>query len=170
MSTFSYAQSATFTLAHARQLASKIAADLNACSRLHGEPALSLVEKYNEELVELLRNGYLSQYEFGFQRNYERVLSWSYQVDASGSISTDDRAGKMSAYVDLSGTTFFNFAWYSAKYHALTSDQQSAFKDSHPINRTSGDPPSDGAGWWSGTEKNYSAGGTGVSRRSFRSF
>ncbi len=100
----------------------------------------------------------------------QRVLSWSYEVDASGSIASDDRAGKMSAYVDLSGTSFFNYVWYSSKYHDLTSGQQSTFEDSHPVNRTSGDPPSDGAGCWSGTEKNYSAGGTVVSRRSFRSY
>ena len=170
MSTFSYTQSATFTVTHARHLASKIAADLNACSRLHGQPSISAVENYNEELAELLRYGYLSQYEFGFQRDVERVLSWSYMVDASGAVTGDDRAGKMSAYVDLSGTTFFNYVWYSAKYHDLSSGQQSSFKASHPVNRTSGDPPSDGAGYWSGTEKNYSAGGTGVSRRSFRSY
>ncbi|MCA9217178.1 MAG: hypothetical protein KDB27_29115 [Planctomycetales bacterium] len=170
MSTFTHTQSATFTVTHARYLASKIAADLNACSRLHGRPAISVVEKYNEELIELLRYGYLSQYEFGFKRSDKRVLSWSYEVDASGAVSGDDRAGKMSAYVDLSDTSFFNYVWYSAKYQNLTSDQQAAFKDSHPINRASGSPPSDGNGVWSGTEKNYSAGGTGISRRSFRSF
>ena len=113
MSTFSFTHSATFTVTHARHLASKIAADLNACSRLHGRPAISSVESYNEELVELLRYGYLSQYEFGFKRNEMRVLSWLYEVDASGSISSDDRAGKMSAYIDLSGTAFFNFLCYS---------------------------------------------------------
>ena len=170
MSTFSYTRSATFTVTHARHLASKIAADLNACSRLHGQPSISTVENYNEELVEVLRYGYLSQYEFGFQRHDERVLSWSYEVDASGAVTGDDRAGKMSAYVDLSGATFFNYVWYSDKYHDLSYDQKSSFKETHPVNRTSGDPPSDGAGYWSGTEKNYSAGGTGVSRRSFRSF
>ena len=113
MSTFSFTHSATFTVTHARHLASKIAADLNACSRLHGRPAISSVESYNEELVELLRYGYLSQYEFGFKRNEMRVLSWLYEVDASGSISSDDRAGKMSAYIDLSGTAFFNFLCFS---------------------------------------------------------
>ena len=170
MSTFSFTHSSTFTVTHAKHLASKIAADLNACSRLHGQPSVSSVDLYNEELVELLRYGYLNRYEFGFERDDERVLSWSYEVDASGNISTDDRAVKMSAYVDLSGTSFFNFLWYSSKYSDLTSDQQATFKGSHSVNRTAGDPPSDGAGYWSGTEKNYSAGGTGVSRRSFRSY
>ena len=170
MSTFTHTSSATFTVTHAKHLASKIAADLNACSRLHGHPSVSAVENYDDELVELLRYGYLSRYEFGFKRDEERVLSWSYEVGSYGNIETDERAGKMSAYVDLSGTTFFNYAWYSSKYHDLTPEQQSTFKHSHPVNRTSGDPPTDGAGYWSGTEKNYSAGGTGVSRRSFRSY
>lgn len=170
MSTFSFTHSATFTVTHARHLASKIAADLNACSRLHGRPAISSVESYNEELVELLRYGYLSQYEFGFKRNEMRVLSWLYEVDASGNISSDDRAGKMSAYIDLSGTVFFNFLCYSSKYHSLDSDQQASYKSSHSVNRTTGDPPTDGAGCWTVTEKSYSAGGTGISRRSFRSY
>ncbi|QDV85400.1 hypothetical protein [Planctomycetes bacterium TBK1r] len=170
MSTFTHTASATFTITHAKHLASKIAADLNACSRLHGNPSVAAVENYNAELVELFRYGYLSRYEFGFKRDEKRVLSWSYEVSTSGNIETDERAGKMSAYVDLGGTTFFNYAWYSSKYNSLASDQQSTFKDSHPVNRTSGDPPSDGLGSWSGTEKNYSAGGTGVSRQSFRSY
>jgi hypothetical protein len=131
---------------------------------------VAAVGDYSDELVELLRYGYLSRYEFGFKRHEMRVLSWSYEVDSYGNIETDDRAGKMSAYIDLDGTAFFNYAWYSSKYHSLTSGQQSAFKDSHPVNRTSGNPPSDGAGHWSGTEKNYSAGGTAISRRSFRSY
>ena len=170
MSTSSFTNSSTFTVTHAKYLASKIAADLNACSRLHGKPAIALVERYNQELVELLRYGYLSQYEFGFKREDRRVLSWSYEVDTAGNISGDDRPGKMSAYVDLSGTTFFNFLCYSTKYHNLTTDQQASFKSSHPVNRSSGNPPIDGDGFWSGAEKNYSAEGTGVSRRSFRSF
>ncbi len=169
MSTFTRTHAATFTITHAKYLASKIAADLNASSRLHGRPAISVVEQYNEELIELLRYGYLSQYEFGFKRNGKRVLSWAYEVDSYGSISGDDRPGKMSAYVDLSTTSFFNYVSYTDKYFNLSLDEQAAFKASHPINRTSGDPPSDGNGVWSGTEKNYSAGGTGVSRRSFRS-
>jgi len=169
MPTFTHTTTATFTVTHAKHLASKIAADLNACSRLHGQPSVTAVENYSDELVELLRYGYLSRYEFGFQRDDNRVLSWSYEVNSYGNIKTDDRAGKMSAYVDLDGTTFFNYTWYSSKYSNLTSDQQSTFKDSHPVNRTSGDPPSDGVGSWSGTEKNYSAGGTSISRQSFRS-
>ncbi|QEG35823.1 HORMA-1 domain-containing protein [Bythopirellula goksoeyrii] len=170
MSTYTYTQSSTFTVTHAKHLASKIAADLNACSRLHGQPAISSVKSYNEELIELLRNGYLSRYEFGFKCDDKRVLSWSYDITPAGNIETDDRAGKMSAYVDLSGTTFFNYVWYSGKYHGMNSDQQATFKGTHPINRTPGDPPADGVGYWTGTEKNYSAGGTEVSRRSFRSY
>lgn len=170
MSTFSFTHSATFTITHAKHLASKIAADLNVCSRLHGRPTVSQVDSYNEELIELLRYGYLSRYEFGFKRDEKRVLSWSYEVTSSGNIETDDRAGKLSAYVDLSGTTFFNFVWYSSKYNSMSVDEQTTFDGTHPVNRTTGEPPSDGAGYWSGTEKTYSSGGTGVSRRSFRSY
>lgn len=170
MSTFTRTETATFTITHAKHLASKIAADLNACSRLHGKPSVTAVESYNAELVELLRYGFLSSYEFGFQQDDKRVLSWSYDVTTDGNIESDDRAGKMSAYVDLDGASFFNYAWYSSKYGSLTSDELLIFKESHSINRTTGDPPSDGAGYWSGTEKNYAAGGTGVSRRSFRSY
>lgn len=170
MSTFTHTRSATFTVTHAKHIASKIAADLNVCSRLHGQPSTLAVENYNDELVELLRYGYLSRYEFGFKREEKRVLSWSYEVNSHGHIEGDERAGKMSAYVDLEGAAFFNYAWYSSKYSNLTSEEKVAFKETHRIDRTSGDPPSDGAGYWSGTEKNYSAGGTGVSRRSFRSY
>ena len=77
MSAFSFSHSATFTITHAKYLASKIVADLNVCNRLHGRPTVSQVESYSEELIELLRYGYLSRYEFGFKRDAKRVLSWS---------------------------------------------------------------------------------------------
>lgn len=170
MSTYSYSQSTTFTVTHAKHLASKIAADLNACSRLYNRPSIATVDDYTEELVELLRNGYLKKYEFGFQRDDKRVLSWSYTVDSSGNIQTDERAGKMFADVDLSNTTFFNFLWYTDKYFALTSAEKENFKGSHSVSRSSGDPPGDGAGYWTGTQKNYSSGGTGISRNSFRAY
>ena len=51
MSTYSYTQSTTFTVTHAKHLASKIAADLNACSRLYNQPSLATVDDYTEELT-----------------------------------------------------------------------------------------------------------------------
>lgn len=101
--------------------------------------------------------GYLKKYEFGFMRDDKRVLSWVYTVNSSGNIETDERAGKMFADVDLSNTTFFNYLWYTDKYFALPSGEKENFKNSHPVNRTSGNPPGDGSGYWTGTQKNYSS-------------
>lgn len=41
-----------------------------------------------------VNDGYVSSYEFGFQKGGERILSWQYSVDSSGNLNAaDDRPG-----------------------------------------------------------------------------
>jgi len=164
---FSYTKSATFTITHARYLSSKVAADMHLCAQYYGNPTEAWVREYAEELAQYLNNGYLEEYEFGYKKNGIRVVSWRYKVDENGTITTDDRAGKVIPYVDISGASFFNYLTQNSSFFALSSDQRTWFKSALPVQRTGGDPPSDGQGYWT-SDRNYYSTGRGLNRQTFQ--
>ena len=161
--------SASFTCTHAEYLASKVVADLYQCSRLYGSPTSALVPKYETELVELLTRGYVTQYEFGFKKNDERIVSWRYSVNSAGELTggKDERAGGVYARADITGAAHYNFMSYSASWYELTSEAQAKIKDSLPFTRTPGSLPGDGNGYWV-SDRTYGNGGTSVARETFR--
>ena len=57
---------ATFTRTNATHLAAKVIADLYQRSVLYGRPTEDAIDDYETELIELLANGYVDTYEFGF--------------------------------------------------------------------------------------------------------
>jgi hypothetical protein len=165
---FSYTTSTTFTITHARYLASKIAADMHLCTQYYGQPSEQRIREYAEELAQYLNSGYVKRYEFGYKKpDNARVVTWRYDVDENGFITTDDRAGKVVPYVDVSIASFFNFLTWNDRFSRLTSQEQSRFKEGLPIQRTSGYPPTDGSGYWR-TDRNYFSGGRGLSRQTFQ--
>lgn len=166
---FSYTKTATstFTIVHARYLASKVAADLHLCAQYYGQPSEQRIREYAEELAQYLNEGYLKEYEFGYQKNNQRVVTWRYRVDENGLISTDDRSGKIVPYVDIQGASFFNYLTQNSRFFQLSAAQQARFKSSLPIQRTNGDPPSDGTGYWT-SDRNYYSGGRGLARQNFQ--
>ena len=168
MSTDTTTTSETFTITHARHLASKIAADLRLCSNYYGTPSESDIYNYTEELIILLKDGYVSTYEFGFEKNNTRIVSCKYAVRSNGSITTDDRAGKIYSCADISGANFYSFLSYSSAWLALTIEQKAKIQANYKIQRTPGCAPVDGNGYWS-NDKTYSAGSTALNRGTFRS-
>jgi hypothetical protein len=165
--TSSLTKTTTFTIIHARYLASKVAADLHLCARYYGEPSESGIRDFAEELAQYLSAGYIDEYEFGFKKNENRVVSWRYKVDSTGALTTDDRAGKVVPYVDIAGASFFNFLRQNSKFFSLSSADQAGFKASLPITRVVGEQPSDGSGYWV-SDRNYFAGGCGLNRQTFQ--
>ena len=135
MTTFTSSSTATFTLTHARHLASKFAADMNVCRRYYGEPTQNRVDDYNRELTELLRHGYIDQYEFGFKKAGMRALSWRYSVDASGNLDGDDRAGKLLPSADIDGCDYFNTIWVRqvAGPHGRAAGKVRGRRPDHPV-------------------------------------
>ncbi len=156
----------TFTLTNARYLASKVITDLQLCSYRYGNPYESSLNDYQEELTELLRGRYLKTYEFGYKKNGMRVVSWFYTVNPSGIISSNDRPGGIFRKADILGATYFNFITYSEKWKSLKYEDQQRIKDNLPIQRTNGESPQDGAGYWI-EDKNYHSGGCSVGRKTF---
>ena len=61
----------TFTVTHARHLASKVATDLKRIQRFYGEPSDKWINDYEDELVTLLKGGYVETVTYGFQRGGE---------------------------------------------------------------------------------------------------
>jgi hypothetical protein len=161
---YSYTSTTTFTLTHARYLGSKIAADLRQLWLFYDNPDKAIIDKYAEEFAVLVSAGYLSSVEYGFKRDGKVIYSLRYTL---ASLSQDDRAGGVATNLDLSGTTFYSYLRYSSKWDALSSSQQAQVESSLPFKRTGAPEPSMGFGFWS-EEKQYSAAGTGVGRKAFK--
>jgi len=165
--TNTYTKTATFTITHARHLSSKVAADMHLCAQYYGMPSEESIRKYAEELAQYVNEGYVEEYEFGYKKNNQRVVSWRYRVDANGVLTADDRSGKVVAYVDVTGATFFNFLTQNSRYYQLTQAERARFKADLPVQRSEGEPPSDGSGYWT-SDRNYYSGGCGLSRQTFQ--
>jgi len=49
----------TFTVTHARHMAAKVGTDLKRMQRLYGLPSDADIAKYEAEVIEFLKSGYL---------------------------------------------------------------------------------------------------------------
>jgi hypothetical protein len=164
---YSVTTSETFSIIHARRLSSKVAADMHLCAHYYGHPSETRIREFAEELAQYLNEGYVRQYEFGYQKNETRVVTWRYTVGENGLLTTDERPGSVVAHADVSGASFFNYLWRNARFFKLSDAEQARFETSLPFQRTNGAPPSDGAGYWK-SDRNYFSGGRGLSRETFQ--
>lgn len=164
-----FTTSSTFTITEAKYLTSKIAADMHLCALYYGNPGEIAIRIYSEELAILLRDGYVEAYEFGYKKDGQRVVCWRYTVHADGSVSADDSPGKVVSFADISGAAFYNHLSPSQKWFGLGESERDRVKRSLPIQRSAGELPSDGSGYWVG-DRQYSSSGVGCSRQTFRPF
>lgn len=165
----SYTKTATFTIVHARYLASKAAADMHLCAQYYGKPSEQEIREYAEELAQYLNAGFLEEYEFGYKKDGKRIVTWRYKVDSNGNLTTDDRPGKVVPYVDITGAVFFNYLIQNSRFFNLSSQQRVDFEAGLPVKRTPGAPPVDGAGYWT-SDRNYFSAGCGLNRQTFQPF
>lgn len=164
---YTYTTTETFTLTHARRLAAKVVADMYQCQRLYGGISDAEIEEYQQELAVMLLGGYVKSYEFGFKTSDDhRVVSWRYSVGPAGDLE-GGRSGGLHPNADVSSARTFNYMTYSDEWHALEASERDTIKNSHPVNRTAGQPPQDGNGYWD-TSRVYVAGGAAVTREEFR--
>ena len=66
---YSFTESRTFTVTHARHMAAKVATDLKRMQRFYGQPGDATIADYEEEVIELLKGGYLRTVAYGFRFN-----------------------------------------------------------------------------------------------------
>ena len=166
---FTTTRSSTFTITNARYLTSKIAADMHLCANYYGRPSEQSIRDYAEELAQLLNDGYVEKYEFGYERNDQRIVCWHYKVDSLGLITTDDRPGKLVSTVETVGASFYNHLWYSSAWFELSLSERERIEFQLPVKRVTGPAPTDGVGYWT-SDKNYFSGGKGFSRQTFRPY
>ena len=161
---FSYTESTTFTIAHARHIASKVATDLKRFQRFYCTPADEMIAQYEQELVVLLKHDVVAEVVYGFKRNDRWTEAAARYVSSSGGIlMADDDPGKIRPGLDIAHTFFTSFLIYTAKWHSLPEADRTAIKSQCPFPRTTGATPGLEVGVWV-DDLNYTAGGRGLGR------
>jgi hypothetical protein len=155
----------TVTETGARELAGKVASDLRQFALHYGEPELSEIPDYMQELEALLRRGYLSTYSFGYRRNGSAVMAYHYVV-AQGQL-TGGRPGGIDPSISVAGASYFNYVTYADSWWQLGISQRDAFRATLNIKRIHGEEPSYAGGVWVETRA-YGVGGTELTRRLFK--
>jgi hypothetical protein len=159
--------SESFTLTHSKYLASKVTSDMWRCQQLYGVPSTDQINNYGTELAILIRDGYVSAYEYGFHTEGQRVISWRYTVVGSSLEGGDDRPGKIVSGVNVGAASFFNQLTYSDAWFKLSETERGNIKTNLPVQRITKDGPKDGAGYWQ-QDRHYSTNGVSMPRSTFR--
>ena len=154
----------TFTVAHARHMATKVAADLKRLQRFYGKPSDESIAKYEVEITELLKFGYLGEVTYGFKRGSNHIaptLRYTAKMLATDS-GQDDDPGRIPMGCNVAGATFFTYLSYSSAWWQLTADQRAKFESGLPFQRTDGEAP--GVDGKYVEDRTYSAGGRALGR------
>lgn len=161
MGSFSVTASASFTITHARYLASKVATDLKRLQGLYRsyDPSNAEIDSYEAELTYLLKHDAVGSVVYGYQRNGVWTPACvRYTVDASGSIQADDDPGKVRPGHDVTNAVFTSCLSYSDSWSSRTASERAAIENASPLQRTTGSAPGLERGYWA-DDRSYSAGG-----------
>src|SRR4051812_43126141 len=115
---YSYTESSTFTVTHARHMAAKVATDLKRMQRFYGHPSDTRIGQFEAEAIELIKAGYLGTVTYGFQRNgnwIEPTLRYTAR-DLAGASANDDDPGRIRPGADVSGAVFKSYLTYTEVY------------------------------------------------------
>ncbi|MCP4201935.1 MAG: hypothetical protein GY769_08380 [bacterium] len=158
----------TFTLAHARRIASKVATDLLRFQTLYRSPSTVWIDKYETEMVELLRHDGIKNVVYGFKRDGKWTeAAVRYKALPGGILVADDDPGKIRPRLDVAGASFTSFLSYSGQWFNLPAHQRVAIERKLPFQRSFGESPPLETGHWS-DDLNYYAGGRGLGRSTVR--
>lgn len=158
----------TFTITHARHIASKVATDLKRFQRFYLSPSDEWIDKYEAELAVLLKYDAVDEVVYGFKRNaLWTMASARYVALPGGSIQVDDDPGKIRSGFDVSGASFTSFLTYSSRWSAISPTERANIERELPFQRTTQNTPGLEAGYWA-DDRNYVAGGRGLGRSTVR--
>lgn len=168
MSSYTSTATETFTVTHARYIASKVATDLKRFQRFYGSPTDHWIDQYEAELVGLLKHEAVDYVVYGFQRNaLWTPASVRYRALPGGNLASDDDPGKIRPGIDVAGARFTSFLAYSTKWFALPLAERQRIEQDLPFQRSTATTPGLETGYWA-DDLNYSAGGRGLGRSSVR--
>ncbi len=167
---YSYTESRTFTVTHARHMAAKVATDLKRMQRFYGKPSDASIADYETEATEMLRAGYLDTVTYGFKRDgkwIEPTLRYTAR-DLAGASANDDDPGRIRPGADINGASFYSYMTYTAAWDRLSQTERDAFKAALPFTRNGAPEPAI-SGYLS-NDRTYSSGGRALDRATVRSF
>jgi hypothetical protein len=167
---YTFSQSTTFTLTHAKHMAAKVSTDLKRMQRLYGDPSDVSIANYETEVIELLKAGYLGTLTVGFRRNglwIEPTLRYTAR-DLAGSAANDDDPGRIKLGADIIGAVFYNYLTYSSSWDNLTLAEKDTFKKRMPFYREGVSEPK--INGYLVDDLTYSSGGRALNRASVRSY
>lgn len=167
--TYTQTEAVTFTITHAKYLASKVATDLKRIQRFYGDPSNDRIAKYEEELIQFLKNGYLEKITYGYKRNGNWIRpTLSYTALELGSMyGTDDDPGKILPGANITGALFGSFFEGTEAFSKLSATDRERFTSTLPFKRVDGVLP-DAEGYFS-HDLSYYAGGRGLNRSTLSS-
>ena len=169
-SSYTYSETQTFTITHARHIAVKVATDLKRLQRFYDKPTDNEINDYEKEIIILLKHGYLETVTYGFQKNgkwIEPTIKYS-EKDLFGAYANDDDPGRIRPNANISGASFHSFLTYNSNWDSLTQTEKDAIKNLMPFKRGYGDEP-DISGYMN-SDRIYSAGGHALYRETVRSY
>ena len=162
-------ETATFTLTHAKYLASKIVTDLKRIQRLYGRPSDSIIANYEQEVTALLKGGFLKRVTYGFRRDdkfIEPTLIYTSQALMTSEI--DDDPGRILPGKNIEGADFWSYLERNAAWDKLSPEEKAEFNKDVRIKRV-GAPQPGHSGYVTG-DLNYSSGGQALERSQVRSY
>lgn len=165
-----YTNTTTFTVTHAKYLASKVATDLKRIQRLYGHLTDERITNYEAELIHLLKAGYLEAVTYGFKRNgkwIEPTLRYSANDILSAS-NIDDDPGKIMPNADITDASFYSYLIKNSKWGNTSQSEKDNFLKTLPFQR--GDAEEPGINGYLSQDKNYSSGGKTLERKTVKSY
>lgn len=167
---FTNSSTQTFTLTHAKELASKVSTDLKRIQRFYGSPNDAEISAYEQELIEYLKAGLLDEVTYGFKKNGSWIEpSVNYKAkDLAGLASTNDDPGRIRPGANISGASFGSYLIQNAKYSNFPQAEKESFARTLPFQRGGGSTP--GINGYMSSDKLYTAGGKALNRSSLKSY
>ena len=166
--TTSYTTSATetFSMASARYVCSKIAADLRQLQRYYYSPPEQDIVDYATEAAVLAYHGYVDKMTYGFKRAGNWILALEYRF-VDNVLQGDDRAGGVYRNANTAGAAFASYLEPSQSWWELTDSRRNEIRNSLPVIRSHAAAPGYAGGYHT-VDRSYSASGTGFARSSYR--
>jgi hypothetical protein len=165
--TFTQSATGSFTIVHARYMASKVATDLRRFQRFYTAPSDASIASYEAELVELLKHDVVDTVIYGFKRDGKWTEAAVRYRSIGGSLSADDDPGKIRPGLDVAGASFTSFLVFNESWSKLSDAERAAIEAGLPFQRASGSGPGLEAGYWA-DDLTYGAGGRGLARSTVR--
>lgn len=166
---YTYSETRTFTITHAKHIAAKVSTDLKRLQRFYGKPSDIAIADYESEIIALLKSGYLETVTYGFRQNgnwIEPTLIYTARELADG--ITNDDPGRIRPGAKIDGASFYSYLTHSTAWHNLSQSEKDKFEMDLPFQRN-GAPEPALLGYLS-EDRTYSAGGRALYRASLRSY